>query len=206
MGPHGTNLYSLPMMSRDVPLLADNPRSQRGGEKSSGAKALQCEKSSHGANIPVPKPQNSSPEPSIEPSPNPSPQPPFSEIPEDKLAPYELRKVTPLPEGASIPNPDPWGLVKNELKRAVNPQSFDTWILPTRLGYVLERRIVVWVPTADWEYMREQFAGDIQDALKRLGVPYDEFELQPEGGNREARHKESKKPPVTAKVNHGNSR
>jgi hypothetical protein len=54
--------------------------------------------------------------------------------------------------------------------------------------------------------MREQFAGDIQDAMKRLSLPYDEFELQPEGGNREARHTESEKQPVTAKVNHANSR
>jgi hypothetical protein len=120
------------------------------------------------------------------------------------MLPQEGRST--VPEGATIPQPDPWELLKKELKGTINRQSFETWILPTRLGYVVDRKIVVGVPTLEWEHMREHFAADIQNALKKLGLPYDGFELQPEGGNREVRHTASKKVAVTAKVSHANSR
>lgn len=72
-GPHGTNLYSLPMLCQDnLPLLGGDPKSEGGGEMSSGVKNLRGEQSFGRVNIPSAKRQHSSPEPSLEPSQEPS--------------------------------------------------------------------------------------------------------------------------------------
>jgi hypothetical protein len=206
-GPHGTNLYWFPIMcTGDPALLAAITESKRRGAKSARVQNLQGEGSLLGAQNIVREGEDSALEPSLKSSLEPSPDARSPGNANVNSPPRELGQAGALPEGAVIPKPDPWGLVKKELNATINPQSFDTWILPTRLGYVLDHRIIVRVPTADWEHMREHFAADIRKALKKLGLPYDEFELQPESGNREARHTESKKAPVIAKVNHANSR
>jgi hypothetical protein len=194
------------MSTGDPALLATIAESKRWGAKSARVQKLQGEDSVLGAQNTVREGEVSSLEPCLEPSVEPSPDAHSPRNANVNSPPRELGQAGALPQRAVIPKPDPWGLVKKELNATINPQSFDTWILPTRLGYVLDHRIIVRVPTADWEHMREHFAADIRKALKKLGLPYDKFELQPESGNREARHAESKKAPVTAKVNHANSR
>lgn len=72
-GPHGTNLYSLPLMTEgNLSLLAEVAGSDKGGENSAGVKTLRGEKSSGRVHIPSSKRQHSSPEPSLEPTQEPS--------------------------------------------------------------------------------------------------------------------------------------
>jgi len=72
-GPHGTNLYSLPMMTEGNPtLLAEIPESDKRGEKSAGAQNLRGECFSSRVQNLTRKPHDSAPEPSLEPSQEPS--------------------------------------------------------------------------------------------------------------------------------------
>ena len=72
-GPHGTNLYGLPMVTEGNPsLLTQIPESDSGGAKSSGVQNLRGANSSPGAQNPAPKTQNSAPEPFFESSFEPS--------------------------------------------------------------------------------------------------------------------------------------
>lgn len=179
-GPHGTNLYGLPKMTEGNPaLLAKVPEAERRGAESAGVQNLRGALCSSGLQNPASKRQNSAPEPSFKPSLKPSSDTPGAPIPRAESVSGKPEQPPPLPEGALIPKPDPWGLVKKELKRTMNPQSFETWIPPTRFGYVLNHKIIVLVPNSEWEYMRERFGADIKDAMKRLHLPYNEFALKP---------------------------
>lgn len=72
-GAHGTNLYSLPKVCQGDPLLFGCvPKTEGGGEISSGVKNLRGEDSSCRVHIPSAKRQYPSPEPSVEPPQEPS--------------------------------------------------------------------------------------------------------------------------------------
>ncbi len=207
-GPHGTNLYTIPMMTEGQPsLLTEIPDSEGRGAKSARVQNLQGENSSRGVHIPAPKRQNSSSEPSLNPSLESPSNGQSAPIARAKMESGRPGQPPPLPESAAIPSPDPWALAKKELKRTMNPQSFETWILPTRLGYVLNHKIVVRVPSTEWEYMREQFGAEIEDALKRLNLPYNEFALEPAsvGGGSSAALRRLRRVSLPTKVNYASS-
>ena len=73
LGPRGTNLYSLPLMTQGSPtLLAGGPEGTCRGAESAGVQNLRGEKPAPGAKFPAAKGRNSAPEPFFEPSLEPS--------------------------------------------------------------------------------------------------------------------------------------
>jgi hypothetical protein len=181
-GPRRTNLYELPMMAEGNPaLLAKIPEAERGGAEYAGVQNMQGAHSASGAQNPVSNHQDSAPEPSLNPSLEPSSPTPSAPIPRAKSVSCKPGQPPPLPEGALIPNPDPWALIKVELKQTINQQSFETWIVPMRLAYAIDRTLVIRVPTADWEHASENFGRSIEEAMKKLQQPYDRFAIEPEG-------------------------
>ncbi len=82
-----------------------------------------------------------------------------------------------IPDGATLPDSDPWEIVKRELKRTMNPQSYSTWVAATGLAYVREDTLFVRVPNKEWAYMREQFGAAIENAINALALPYSGFDL-----------------------------
>jgi len=89
-GPHGTNLYSLPLMTEGNPsLLAEIHESDKRSEKSAGVQNLQGENSSHRVQNLAMTTQDSAPEPSFESSMEPSspaPLPPQCCVSEETTA------------------------------------------------------------------------------------------------------------------------
>lgn len=98
---------------------------------------------------------------------------------ESPAAPVEspLVRQSRLPDGASLPDPDPWELIKAQLREIMNPHSYSIWIVPTRLLYVFEETLYVRVPNPEWQFMQDQFGRDIEEAIKRLNLPYSDFNI-----------------------------
>jgi hypothetical protein len=193
-GPRRTNLYELPMMAEGNPaLLPKIPEAEMGGAESAGVQnpasggAESCVGGRRilrpGAQNPASGQHNSAPEPSLtlKPSLKPSSPTPSAPISKADSASSKLGQPPPLPDGALIPNPDPWALVKKELKQTIDRQSFETWIIPMLLAYTIDRLLMVRVPNAEWEYAKEHFGGFVKEAMKKLQLPYDDFDIEPEG-------------------------
>ncbi|MEJ2007427.1 MAG: chromosomal replication initiator protein DnaA [Acidobacteriota bacterium] len=88
-----------------------------------------------------------------------------------------------------------WQEVLNYLKSKVNPQSYQTWLKPTRYSRAEASTLVVRVPNQEFqEWIQEHYNASIEEALERLrlgfsGIRY-ELEMQPErksGGNGESK-------------------
>jgi chromosomal replication initiator protein len=93
-----------------------------------------------------------------------------------------------------------WQEVLNYLKTKVNPQSYQTWLKPTRYGRAEGETLVVRVPNQEFlEWIQEHYNAGIQEALEKLrlgfnGIRY-EMEMVPEkksSGNGEAKPKQGK--------------
>jgi len=62
-----------------------------------------------------------------------------------------------------------WHEVLTILRTKVNPQTFQTWLRPTRYGHVIGDTLFVRVPNREFEdWIQEHFGGLIQDALGHL--------------------------------------
>jgi hypothetical protein len=79
-----------------------------------------------------------------------------------------------IPEGAILPNGDSrWKAIKAELRKSLNPQSWDTWIQPTRLAYTLNGRLFVAVPSGEFAtWIPENFAPAIETAKQALNLEF----------------------------------
>ena len=93
-----------------------------------------------------------------------------------------------------------WQEVLNYLKTKVNPQSYQTWLKPTRYSRSEGETLVVRVPNQEFlEWIQEHYNAGIQEALEKLrlgfnGIRY-EMELVPEKkspGNGEAKPQQGK--------------
>jgi chromosomal replication initiator protein len=93
-----------------------------------------------------------------------------------------------------------WQEVLNYLKSKVNPQSYQTWLKPTRYSHSEAETLVVRVPNHEFqEWIQEHYSNGIQEALEKLrlgfsGIRY-ELEIQPEkksSGNGEAKSRQGK--------------
>jgi chromosomal replication initiator protein len=68
-----------------------------------------------------------------------------------------------------------WQEVLNEIKDKVNPQSFDTWLRPTRLLRQVGPTIYVQVPNQEFEdWIQEHYSGLLQEVLVRMDPPVKE--------------------------------
>jgi chromosomal replication initiator protein len=66
-----------------------------------------------------------------------------------------------------------WQEILNDLKNRVNPQSYQTWLRPTRLSHTREDTIFVQVPNREFqEWIHENYSGLIYEAIRRLGLQY----------------------------------
>lgn len=78
-----------------------------------------------------------------------------------------------------------WQEVLNYLKTKVNPQSYQTWLKPTRYSHSEAETLVIRVPNQEFqEWIQDHYNSIIQDALEKLrlgfsGVRY-EMEILPE--------------------------
>ena len=93
-----------------------------------------------------------------------------------------------------------WQEVLNYLKTKVNPQSYQTWLKPTRYSGAEGETLVVRVPNQEFlEWIQEHYNAGIQEALEKLrlgfsGIRY-EMEMAPEKkspGNGEAKPQQGK--------------
>jgi chromosomal replication initiator protein len=93
-----------------------------------------------------------------------------------------------------------WQEVLNYLKSKVNPQSYQTWLKPTRYSHSEAETLVVRVPNHEFqEWIQEHYSNGIQEAMEKLrlgfnGIRY-ELEMQPEkksSGNGEAKPRQGK--------------
>jgi chromosomal replication initiator protein len=93
-----------------------------------------------------------------------------------------------------------WQEVLNYLKTKVNPQSYQTWLKPTRYSHSEADTLVVRVPNQEFqEWIQDHYSTGIQEALEKLrlgfsGIRY-ELEMQPEkksSGNGEAKLSQGK--------------
>lgn len=63
-----------------------------------------------------------------------------------------------------------WTTVLEELKQSVNPQSYQTWLKPTRFVEASNSHITVRVPNEEFkDWIEEHFAADIRQALDKSG-------------------------------------
>ena len=93
-----------------------------------------------------------------------------------------------------------WQEVLNYLKTKVNPQSYQTWLKPTRYSHSEAETLVIRVPNQEFqEWIQEHYNAGIQEALEKLrlgfnGIRY-ELEKLPEkkpAGNGEAKPRQGK--------------
>jgi chromosomal replication initiator protein len=93
-----------------------------------------------------------------------------------------------------------WQEVLNYVKTKVNPQSYQTWLKPTRYSHSEADTLVIRVPNKEFlEWIQDHYNTVIQEALEKLrlgfsGVRY-EMEIMPEkksSGNGEAKPKQGK--------------
>jgi hypothetical protein len=83
---------------------------------------------------------------------------------------------------------------------AINPKAQEVEELPIIREEATEmtigRLLMVRVPNAEWEYPKEHFEGFVKEAMKKLQLPYDDFDIKPEGvGAGGSRHRGWKKWP-----------
>ncbi len=80
-----------------------------------------------------------------------------------------LRRMTP-----SSPTETPmnaWQEVLNYLKTKVNPQSYQTWLRPTRFSHIDGDVLVVRVPVREFqEWIQENYGGLVNEALKNINA------------------------------------
>ena len=93
-----------------------------------------------------------------------------------------------------------WQEVLNYLKTKVNPQSYQTWLKPTRYSRAEGETLVVRVPNQEFlDWIQDHYNAGIQEALEKLrlgfnGIRY-EMELSPEkkpSGNGEVKPQQGK--------------
>jgi chromosomal replication initiator protein len=80
----------------------------------------------------------------------------------------------------SLPR-DPWSLILDVLAKRVNPQSFDTWLKPTRFYGVDGKTLVVRVPIREFTYITDKWGELISEAIENLRFPFDAIELEVNG-------------------------
>ncbi|HXJ95312.1 MAG TPA: chromosomal replication initiator protein DnaA [Terriglobia bacterium] len=68
-----------------------------------------------------------------------------------------------------------WQDVLSYLKEKVNPQSFQTWLRPTRLTQASGTTLLVQVPNREFqEWIQENYAALVREALEQLDLPFRE--------------------------------
>jgi chromosomal replication initiator protein len=71
------------------------------------------------------------------------------------------------PEGAM----NAWQEVLSYLKSKISPESYQTWLRPTRYSHLETETLIVRVPNQEFkEWIQEHYGQTIQDALKRLNL------------------------------------
>jgi chromosomal replication initiator protein len=78
-----------------------------------------------------------------------------------------------------------WHEILNHLKTKVNPQSYQTWLHPTRFSHAANDTLVVRVPNREFqEWIQDHYGGLIHEALNRLQLEFKQvsyvFEEKPE--------------------------
>lgn len=68
-----------------------------------------------------------------------------------------------------------WQEVLGYLKGRVNPQSYQTWLRPTRLSQVANDTLYVQVPNREFqEWIQDNYHGMVQEAIVQLNLPFRE--------------------------------
>jgi chromosomal replication initiation ATPase DnaA len=79
---------------------------------------------------------------------------------------------------------NPWKLLKGELRKSLNPRTWESWIRPTHLAYILEGKLFVAVPSPEFaSWIAENFALAIDAAKQALGLEFSGIEFV-EGASR----------------------
>ena len=101
------------------------------------------------------------------------------EIAATDTSPEETKGLT-IPPGAILPanGNDPWKGVKAELRKSLNPRSWESWIRPTRLAYTLDGKVFVAVPSGEFgDWIQENFMPAIAAAKQALGLEFSGIEF-----------------------------
>ena len=77
----------------------------------------------------------------------------------------------------SLPR-DPWSLILETLAKRVAPNSFDTWLKPTRFLGVDQKDLVVRVPNNDFGHVLDKWGDAISAIFEELRFPFDGVSLE----------------------------
>jgi DnaA N-terminal domain len=80
----------------------------------------------------------------------------------------------------SLPR-DPWSLILDVVAKRVNPNSFDTWLKPTRFYGVDGKTLVVRIPQPDFTHITDKWGDLISQAIDELRFPFDAIEMETNG-------------------------
>lgn len=70
-----------------------------------------------------------------------------------------------------------WQEILNYLKTKVNPQSYHTWLRPTRFAHASQETLVVRVPNREFrEWIQENYSTQIQEALQGLKLGFEKVD------------------------------
>ncbi len=90
----------------------------------------------------------------------------------DKVRANPARRAYPLLSESAM---NAWQEVLNILKTKVNPQSYQTWLRPTRFSHAAKETLVIRVPNREFqEWIQEHYGKHIQEALERLALGFRE--------------------------------
>jgi chromosomal replication initiator protein len=88
-----------------------------------------------------------------------------------------------------------WQEILNYIKPKLNPQSYQTWLRPTRLSHAEKATLVVRVPNREFqEWIQEHYGGLILEALSHTGSGFDRVSFVSPENSEEAAGRSDAKP------------
>lgn len=107
------------------------------------------------------------------------PPTPFPEKPGDPenaapSIPREEARTLTIPPGAILPDGNnPWRAIKDQLRKSLNPRTWESWVRPTELAYIFGGKLFVAVPSAEFaDWIPENFAPAIDAAKQALELEF----------------------------------
>ena len=63
-----------------------------------------------------------------------------------------------------------WVRILAALEKKINRQSYETWLKPTRFSHLEGKKLFVWIPSADFQFIGDRYQDLIQEAIEKLGL------------------------------------
>ena len=63
-----------------------------------------------------------------------------------------------------------WVRILAALEKKINRQSYETWLKPTRFSHLEGKKLIVRIPSNDFQHIGDRYADLIQEAIDNLGL------------------------------------